>query len=55
LWPGAAGTFAVWQAAVGSDGLPDVSPGQELPTCLATVLDGTPIYDIGVLNPLGNT
>ncbi|WP_375476065.1 amidohydrolase [uncultured Jatrophihabitans sp.] len=31
-------------------GLPDVAPGVELPTCLATVLRGTPIHDRGLLD-----
>jgi predicted amidohydrolase YtcJ len=30
-------------------GLPDVAPGVELPTCLATVLRGQPIHDAGLL------
>jgi predicted amidohydrolase YtcJ len=30
-------------------GLPDVGPGIELPTCLATVRDGVAIYDSGAL------
>lgn len=29
-------------------GLPDLSPGTDLPTCLATVLRGEPIYDTGI-------
>ena len=44
---GAPATFAVWRAA-GED-LFDLAPGVELPTCLATVRDGTPIFDSGVL------
>jgi predicted amidohydrolase YtcJ len=31
-------------------GLPDLAPGIELPTCLATVLRGEVIYDTGLLN-----
>jgi predicted amidohydrolase YtcJ len=30
-------------------GLPDITPGAELPTCLATVLAGEPIHDAGLL------
>jgi predicted amidohydrolase YtcJ len=33
----------------GVPGLPDVAPGRELPSCLATVLRGEPIFDTGVL------
>jgi predicted amidohydrolase YtcJ len=47
LVPGARATFAVWRTA-GTDVL-DLAPGAELPTCLATVRDGTAIYDAGVL------
>jgi predicted amidohydrolase YtcJ len=33
----------------GVPGLPDIAPGQELPTCLATVRRGEPIFDTGIL------
>jgi predicted amidohydrolase YtcJ len=68
LAPGAAATFAVWQAGeLGVDapdervarwstdpraavpGLPDIAPGVEVPTCLATVRAGTTIFDSGLL------
>jgi predicted amidohydrolase YtcJ len=50
LTPGAPATFAVWRAgALTSLGLPDVAPGTELPTCLATVRAGGVIFDSGVL------
>jgi predicted amidohydrolase YtcJ len=48
LRPGAPATFAVWAAEPGAAGLPDVSPGRELPVCLATVRDGTVIHDAGL-------
>jgi predicted amidohydrolase YtcJ len=47
LVEGAPATFAVWEA-VGDD-LFDLGPGRELPTCRATVLNGTPIYDTGLV------
>jgi hypothetical protein len=31
-------------------GLPDLAPGRELPTCLATVLAGTSLHDVGLLD-----
>jgi hypothetical protein len=31
-------------------GLPDLAPGRELPTCLATVRAGVPIHDAGLLD-----
>lgn len=46
--PGAAATFAVWQARE-ADLLATVSPGRELPTCVATVLNGRPVFDAGLL------
>jgi predicted amidohydrolase YtcJ len=65
LAPGAPATFAVWeageaavdapdeQAARANDapvpGLPDITPGRELPQCLATVRRGQAIFDTGVL------
>jgi hypothetical protein len=48
LIPGAAATFAVWDAP-GTDALPDLTPGSPLPTCLGTVRAGTVIFDAGVL------
>jgi len=46
LVAGAAATFAVWDAGeLAGDGLPDVRPGRALPECLATVRDGTAIFD----------
>jgi predicted amidohydrolase YtcJ len=47
LVPGAPATFAVWAAA--GDNLFDLRPEAALPTCLATVLRGRPIYDAGML------
>jgi predicted amidohydrolase YtcJ len=50
LAPGAPATFAVWStAAPSATGLPDLTPGRELPRCLATVRRGEPLYDTGVL------
>ncbi|HEY3632092.1 MAG TPA: amidohydrolase family protein, partial [Jatrophihabitantaceae bacterium] len=48
LVTGAPATFAVWSAGpVDEDtGLPDVSPGAELPTCLRTVVRGETIFAI---------
>jgi predicted amidohydrolase YtcJ len=47
LATGAAATFAVWRAA---DPDPfDVAPGTALPTCLATVRRGVPVFDAGIL------
>jgi hypothetical protein len=31
-------------------GLPDLAPGRELPTCLATMRAGVPIHDAGLLD-----
>jgi predicted amidohydrolase YtcJ len=55
LHPGAAATFAVWEAEPGPAGLPDLAPGRPLPTCVATVLRGVPIHDTGLHSRLGNT
>jgi hypothetical protein len=49
LEPGRPATFAVWQAGVGPDALPELATGEELPHCLATVRAGMPIYDTGLL------
>jgi predicted amidohydrolase YtcJ len=47
LRPGASATFAVWQAAeYGDDGLPDLSPGAALPTCLRTVVRGETVFAV---------
>jgi hypothetical protein len=48
LVPGAAATFAVWDAP-GID-LPELAPGVPPPTCLGTVRAGTVIFDAGVLS-----
>ncbi len=52
LAPGGAATFAVWRGAhpgtPTSMGLPDVSPGRELPSCVHTVLRGVTIFDAGL-------
>ncbi len=52
LVPGSPATFAVWDVpsstdlrAAGGPGLPDLAPGQPLPTCLATVVDGTLVHE----------
>ena len=46
LVPGAPATYAVWDTgALGEGGLPDLTPGAPLPTCLRTVLRGTTIYE----------
>ena len=45
LTPGGPATFAVWHAAEAEPGLPDVSPGRDLPTCVRTVLRGVTIFD----------
>jgi predicted amidohydrolase YtcJ len=45
LTPGAPATFAVWQVGEMRDGLPDVAPGADLPTCMRTVLRGETIFD----------
>jgi predicted amidohydrolase YtcJ len=45
LGPGAPATFAVWEAAEISGGLPVLQPGADLPTCRRTVLRGVTIFD----------
>ena len=50
LAAGEPATFAVWRTA--GDELFDVAPGGELPTCLATVRAGRPIFDTGILDPV---
>jgi predicted amidohydrolase YtcJ len=47
LMPGAPASFAVWAAE--GDELLDLAPERALPRCLATVLEGQPIYDTGLL------
>jgi predicted amidohydrolase YtcJ len=52
LASGTSATFAVWRVATDVDrtsGLPDLTPGGPLPTCLATVLNGVSIHDAGLL------
>ena len=50
LAEGAAATFAVWSvdSLDATTGLPDLAPQAGLPTCLATVRDGTAIFDSGL-------
>jgi predicted amidohydrolase YtcJ len=46
LVPGAPATYAVWGTGdLGEGGLPDLTPGTPLPTCLRTVVRGTTIYE----------
>ena len=50
LSPGSTATFAVWRAGEWDQpgpGLPDVSPGRELPRCVRTVARGVTIFDAG--------
>jgi predicted amidohydrolase YtcJ len=47
---GGPATFAVWDAPAGPDGLPDVAPGRELPSCVGTVLGGRTLFDAGLLD-----
>jgi hypothetical protein len=52
LAPGVPATLAIWAGGGPVDaatGLPDLAPGHDLPACLATLRDGTPIFDGGVL------
>ena len=46
LRPGAPATYAVWDAPAGldGDGLPDLTPGTTLPTCVRTVVDGRTVH-----------
>ncbi len=54
LAPGAPATFAVWAVPDrGAAALPDLTPGAALPTCLATVRTGAPIFDRGLLGGAG--
>lgn len=34
----------------GTPGLPDLTPGRDLPTCLRTVVDGYQVFDVGALS-----
>ncbi len=46
LTPGAPATYAVWDTGeLGEGGLPDLTPGARLPTCVRTVVRGTTIYE----------
>lgn len=45
LSPGAAATFAVWDAPAGAGGLPELGPDRPLPTCLRTVVRGRTVYE----------
>jgi predicted amidohydrolase YtcJ len=47
LEPQAPATLAIWHTP--APGVLDIGPTGELPTCLATVLRGVPIYDGGLL------
>jgi predicted amidohydrolase YtcJ len=49
LVAGAPATFAVWQTAH-AQLFEVLSPGAELPTCLATLLNGRPVFDAGLLS-----
>jgi predicted amidohydrolase YtcJ len=59
LLPGGPATFAVWRVAdtpvertrqgSADPTLPDLAPGTELPTCVATFLRGRAIFDTGLL------
>jgi predicted amidohydrolase YtcJ len=49
LEPGGQATFAVWHGADPAPGLPDVSPGRDLPSCARTVVRGVTIFDAGLL------
>jgi predicted amidohydrolase YtcJ len=47
LAPGAAATFAVWDAGdLDAAGLPDLAPGAPLPACLRTVVRGVTLYEL---------
>lgn len=45
LEPGAAATFAVWDARSGPGGLPDLSPGADRPACVRTVVRGETVFE----------
>ena len=42
---GAPATLALWRTNESTSGLPDVGPGQRLPQCVQTVLNGQVIFD----------
>jgi predicted amidohydrolase YtcJ len=46
LEPGAPATFAAWHAPYRDGTLPSLFPGEDLPTCLRTVLRGETIYEL---------
>lgn len=46
---GAPASLAIWRATLDGSGLPDLRPGAALPTCLATMRNGVPIFDTGLL------
>ncbi|HCU52151.1 MAG TPA: amidohydrolase [Micromonosporaceae bacterium] len=46
LEPGAPATFAIWQAPQRDGTLPSLTPDDELPLCIRTVLRGKTIYEI---------
>jgi predicted amidohydrolase YtcJ len=46
LAPGAPATFAAWQVGELRDGLPDLTPGADLPSCVRTVLRGETIHPL---------
>jgi len=47
LAPGAPATFAVWSPTdLGPDGLPNLSPGADLPSCVCTVRRGEIIHTL---------
>jgi predicted amidohydrolase YtcJ len=47
LTPGAPATYAVWRTGELVGGLPDLTPGARLPTCVRTVSRGVTIYESG--------
>jgi predicted amidohydrolase YtcJ len=47
LAPRAPATYAVWRTADSRAGLPALSRGDELPTCLRTVVRGNTVFDAG--------
>lgn len=51
LHTGAPATYAVWDApaGLGASGLPDVTPGADLPTCVRTVVAGRTVHSTGEL------
>jgi hypothetical protein len=45
LEAGAPATFAVWHVDELRDGLPDLAPASDLPSCVRTVLRGETIFE----------